>query len=115
MDQNVLAVVFMFGLIPALIFSYALFTFIMKSRERMAMIEKGILPITEPKQERSRNNIKGAFMGAGAGFGTLIGHFIQVYFGMEEPFGYLSMAFLFGGIGLIIYYLMAAKGKFQNQ
>lgn len=115
MDQNILAVVFMFGLIPALIFSYALFTFIMKNKERMAMIEKGILPIPEPKQERPKQDIKGAFFIAGVGLGVLVGYLVQQYLGMGEPFGYLSMAFLFGGIGLIIYYLMASKGKFQNQ
>lgn len=114
MDENLIAAICIFGLAPALIFSYLIFTFIMKNKERMAMIEKGILPIREEKQERPQNNIKGAFMSAGAGLGVLIGYLIQKYLGMEEPFGYLSMAFLFGGVSLIIYYVLLSKGKFSN-
>ena len=78
------------------------------------MIEKGILPIQTTEQEQPKNNIKKAFLYAGAGFGLLMGYFVQIYFGMKQPFSYLSMTFLFAGIGLIIYYLMASKGKFQN-
>lgn len=114
MDQNIIAVFFMFGLIPTLIFMFLIFRFIMKNRERMAMIEKGLVPVPEAKADLPRNNVKTAFMVSGVGFGVLVGHLLQRYLGMEDPFGYLSMAFLFGGIGLIVYYLMASKGKFQN-
>ena len=115
MDENILAIIFLFGLIPLLIFSYLILIFIQKIKERMAMIEKGIMPIHEPKEERPVNRIKQAFLSAGVGLGVLVGHFVQKYLGMEDPFGYLSMAFLFGGIGLIIYYTLVSKGKFLNK
>ncbi len=114
MNKQDLVIVFIFGLIPTLVFVFLMFAFIMKNKERMAMIEKGLVPIPEAKKERPTNNIKSAFMASGVGFGVLVGHLLQKYVDMEDPFGYLSMAFLFGGIGLIIYYLMASRGKFQN-
>ena len=81
------------------------FYFRARNRERMAMIEKGKdLDLSKMKFESGNRNwtLKlGLFM-IGLAVGTLVGNILAVNItSIEEPIAYISMIFLFGGIGLI--------------
>ncbi len=45
----------------------------------------------------------------GLGIGLLMGDYLENITQMPEPVAYLSMMFLFGGIGLIAYYLIQKR------
>ena len=81
-----------------------------RNKERMAMIDKG----TDPKIfKMSRlSTLKWGMFFVGIGVGIFFGSLLEKYTMMDEA-GYPAMIFLFGGAGLITYYLIA--GKFDKK
>ena len=81
-----------------------------RHRERMAMIEKGFDASLLTPDVRNRTGKFGALklgMAAiGIGLGLLIGGILARTTNLEEPVAYFSMITLFGGLGLITYYLL---------
>lgn len=89
-----------------------------RNKERMAMIEKGAdasLFRTRPSQTLNGINyftLKTGLFFIGIGLGVIIGNIIDVYTSLEEATAYISMIFLFGGLGLVAgYWLQEKKSK----
>jgi len=81
-----------------------------RNKERLALIEKGIDASIFNKGEKTTGYpaLKIGMLFAGAGIGILAGYFLSNA-GMLEVAAYFSMILLFGGLGLVTYYLIEKK------
>jgi hypothetical protein len=108
--EGILVPAIVFGSITAIVISLAYF----KNRriERTALIASG-KEASIFKEENTKSTIhqtlKFGMLFFGLGIGLLLGDFLVYLFGMNETVAYLSMMFLFGGLGLIIYYVLQKK------
>lgn len=86
-----------------------------RNKERMAMIERGYdINQLIPKEDRNtykNSALKWGLLLVGAGLGLIIGIFLSQFFVWEgNQFGAVaSMVMLFGGAGLVTYYLIAGN------
>lgn len=104
----------------AMVFGIFYMFFTTRNKERLALIEKGADASLfntgkEPSQvgnslSRIFSVLKFGLFFIGIGLGILAGYFISMA-GMGEGAAYPSMIFLFGGLGLIVYYLITRKNK----
>jgi hypothetical protein len=89
-----------------IVFVYMYFT--SRNRIRMALIERdkdaGIFRKTRDRSLALRNGLVGVMVGVG----ILLGYQLE-QLGVTPFVAYLSMVFIFGGLGLIAYYLYAQK------
>ena len=79
-----------------------------RNKERLAMIEKGLDPsVLDKKVEKgaSYGPLLWGLLLMGVGFGAFAGYIISVNNNWERHLTIHSMALLFGGIGLVIYYI----------
>jgi len=100
-------------LVPVAFFAvvYGIFHLYVRRKERLALIEKGLTASIFNSEANVSPSLKwGIFMVAIA-IGFLLGEVLIQNTRMEEGVAYLSMIFLFGGIGLVIYYFIARKHK----
>jgi hypothetical protein len=81
-----------------------------RHRERMSMLEKGV-PRSPFNSVRYANflTLKYGMLLVGIAVGMLMGHFVTYHFGISKSTGFLSMLFLFGGLSLILNYLINRK------
>ena len=82
-----------------------------RNKERLAMIEKGVNPEifkTKAEPDSGYGNFKVGLFLIGIGIGIVAGYFLSES-GMDETAAYFSMIFLFGGIGLVISFLLQKK------
>ncbi len=101
-------------LVPIVLFiaiAVVLYIFIQaRHRERMAMIEKGYDASLLQADIRNRTGKFGALKvgiaSIGVGLGFLVGSILEATTTIDDDVAYFSMIALFGGIGLIIYYLL---------
>lgn len=101
-------------LVPIVFFiavAVVLYVFIQaRHRERMAMIEKGFDASLLQSDIRNRTGKYGALkvgiVAIGVGLGFLIGSILEATTTIDNDVAYFSMITLFGGFGLIIYYLL---------
>lgn len=108
-------------LIPISFFAFVFATFYIfittRNKERMAMIEKG----TDPKLFRTQLSgnmfftLKVGLLFIGVALGVLFGNLLANSAGMEEGPAYVSMIFLFGGIGLVVGYIFQSKKTEQTK
>jgi len=98
----------------AMVFGIYYMYYTTRNKERMALIEKGVdasLFKTGSAKGESRNIFSplkiGLFM-IGLGIGAVAGYFVGAL-GMHQGASYPSMIFIFGGLGLLVYYLMTSK------
>ena len=102
-------------LIPISFFAFVFATFYIfittRNKERMAMIEKG----TDPTLFKGRMygsmffTLKAGLLFIGVALGVLFGNLLTNGTGMEEGPAYVSMIFLFGGIGLVVGYIFQSR------
>ena len=83
-----------------------------RNRERMSMLEKGV----DPSRFTSKNNsalqtLKLGMLCVGIAVGILIGHLLYRNNWLDESVAYLSMIFLFGGVSLILNFILEKKNK----
>lgn len=86
-----------------------------RNKERLAMIEKGVNPeiFTQKSEQKSEyGNFKFGLFMIGVALGIIAGYFLSEA-GMDGTAAYFSMIFLFGGIGLIVSFLL--QGKFDKK
>ncbi|BDX37404.1 hypothetical protein CYCD_07590 [Tenuifilaceae bacterium CYCD] len=81
-----------------------------QNRERMAMIEKG-MDVTSIYKKRSNPTAvaKWGFLLVGVALGLIIGALLIHFTALSEPAVMFSSIFLFGGLGLLIYYFTIGK------
>ena len=90
--------------------AFVMITFIRKfeNEERMAMIAKGLDPnIFKPK--RAPVDLRYALVAIGASLGLLMGNLLEANTGVNDEIAYFSMLLLFGGLGLVVAYLIQQK------
>jgi hypothetical protein len=113
MDAAV-AGIFMGVLLPMVVAvgAYVMVVYIRKfeNMERMAIIEKGLDPQLFKKDKEATPSpvLRWALLLMGAGIGLLVGYFFDDIFRMEEV-AYFSMLFIFGGLGLLLAYVIEER------
>ena len=93
----------------AMIFGIVYVSITSRNRERMAMIEKGIDPAIFKSQNPEHRSLRIGMLLVGVSVGLVIGYMLNTYAGVKEELAYFSMAFLFGGLSLILYYFFTRK------
>lgn len=96
----------------ALIFASLYIHLTTRNKERLALIEKGADPELFKSKSTTGSGYSSFKLGLfliGIAFGIVAGYFLHEG-GMEEVASYFSMIFLFGGIGLVLSFLL--QGKF---
>ena len=99
----------------ALIFGWVYLYLTTRNKERMALIEKGA---SANLFNTGKSN--GGFFGklatlklgmffVGVALGALIGNILASTTMINEPIAYVSMIFLFGGLALVSYYIVASR------
>lgn len=77
------------------------FYFRARTRERLAIIEKGGQIEFPQRKERKGWGLKMGLFLAGIGIGFLVGSLLSAYTALNPDAAYFSMVFLFGGAGLV--------------
>jgi hypothetical protein len=90
-----------------------IYVFLMtRHRERMSILEKGIDPSLFTSKSNSKSNtLKIGMLCIGIATGILIGNLLYRKDWLDESVAYLSMVFLFGGISLIVNFMVDLKIK----
>jgi uncharacterized membrane protein YesL len=112
---GMLAILLIFGGGPALVVLVYYFSRKAKNKERMALIEKGVDASIYLKEETTFHTVLmwGMLMG-GIGLGLLLGYILSIYTPMREEAIMPIMALLFGGLGLIGYYVYRRKTETKS-
>ena len=107
MNEDIVIPVSFFALVFALFYMY----WTTRNKERMAMIEKGADPtLFKTKLPNTLFlTLKAGLLFIGVALGVLFGSLIEANSNMEEGPAYVSMIFLFGGIGLVVGYIIQTK------
>lgn len=84
------------------------------NKEKLALIDKGldagILHYKKTNPTHGRYNaLKFGILLIGLAIGLLLGNLLESYSGLEDVVAYFSMILLFGGIALVVYYLLMKK------
>jgi hypothetical protein len=89
-----------------------IYVFLMtRHRERIAMLEKGVdLSFFAPKGTSS-HTLKFGMLSVGIAVGILMGNYLHRADVMSKAPAFLSMIFLFGGVSLILNFLIERKLK----
>ena len=118
MEQDIIIPIF--GMMLPIIISLGAFIMIVYIRkfdnlEKMAIIDKGLDPalFKSTKNWPTSSALRFGLLLIGAGLGLVMGHWLDRAFDMEEV-GYFSMLFIFGGLGLLLAYLIEEK-KLKEQ
>jgi hypothetical protein len=82
-----------------------------RNRERMSMLEKGIHPSMFTSKSPSFQTLKLGMLCVGIAVGILVGHLLYRNNWLDESEAYLSMIFLFGGISLILNFILEKNNK----
>ncbi len=82
-----------------------------RKKERMSLIEKGADASIFAQKPESSPSLKWGIFLTGLAIGLLFGNLLEAYTTMRHEVAYFSMIFLFGGLGLIIYYFIEKKRK----
>jgi len=99
----------------ALVFASLYVYLITRNKERLALIERGADPtLFKQKSEAGSGygNFKFGLFLIGIALGILAGYFLNDA-GMDEGPAFFSMIFLFGGIGLVVSFLL--QGRFEKK
>jgi hypothetical protein len=117
MNGEFLIPIFLFGGAAWVLITY----FNNRSKERMAMIEKGVNPVDfkgTPMKEWFRTNplssLKWGLLSVFVGIGLMVGMYLHRNLDMEDSV-YLGCMLISGGIALVIFYFIAAKKVKQEQ
>jgi len=102
----IIAIVFTFGTTFGLVFYY-LFT---RNKQRLAMLEKGVDPkIFYPKPTTNKlAALKWSLLLIGLALGLFFASLIETNTDLEEG-AQFAMVFLFGGLGLLVYFFIVKK------
>lgn len=86
----------------------------LKTRENMAMIEKGFNPKQFQNRPAPYRNLKNGLLFLGAGLGLLIAYFIaESMKARDEEIIHFSLMGIGGGLGLIVSYFIERKQTLQ--
>ncbi len=96
----------------------AIIYMVIRKKERMAMMERGVDPaIFHDPPKKNAIALKYGILLVGVALGILMGKILATTaaFMYEEEVAYFAMIFLFGGLGLLIYHFLSKKMKEEEQ
>ncbi len=95
-------------LIPIAFFAavYGIIFLLIRKKERMALIDRGLDPRSFENPTTSFSTLKYGLLLTGVGFGILLANIIVSIGAMDNEPAYFSFVALFGGIALIIDYII---------
>jgi hypothetical protein len=99
-------------LVPLGAFAMIFGIFYLRTRENMALIEKGLNPKEFANRPAPYRSLKTGLLFVGAGIGLLLAYLIDMNSGMrvhDNPAIYFSLIAIGGGSGLIISYIIEKK------
>ena len=85
-----------------------------RQKERMALIRTGGNASNLDTKGNVLGSLKWGMIFIGIGLGIIVGKIISSSTAMEEEAAFFSMICLFGGIALMIYYIVANRFKEKN-
>jgi hypothetical protein len=103
---------FVFLVFALLVFGITYIFLFTRNKERMALIEKGASANLFYSGKRTGSStwvLKLGVFFVGIAIGTLIGAVLHATTTLSEEVSYLSMICLFGGLSLVVYYLVERK------
>ena len=82
-----------------------------RHKERMALIEKGADAslFKKPYSIKPTTVLKWGMFFAGLAIGAFFGNLIAEYTALEDVVSYISMILLFGGLSLVLFYMVDKK------
>lgn len=112
---GLMAIILIFGGIPTAIVLIYYFSRKAKNKERLALIEKGIDASIFMKEETSFHNVlMWGMLICGIGLGSLLGYILSVFTPLREEIIMPTAALLFGGLGLISFYVYRKKREVKS-
>jgi len=95
-------------IIPVSLFAmiYGIVYIIVRRKERLAMIEKGVDSSIFGKDSKSTGSLKWGLLFVGIGIGILLGKVFAAYSCLGEEASMFSMICLFGGLSLLVYHFI---------
>lgn len=96
-------------------FSYAVIFLLVRKKERMALLDKGVdaAYFISPLKNQSFIALKIGLLLIGLSVGIICGGILYHTAIMEQEESYFSMIFLFGGLGLVINHFMEKAERLQ--
>ncbi|MCB9016943.1 MAG: hypothetical protein H6541_14245 [Lentimicrobiaceae bacterium] len=98
-------------LIPATIFAtiYGIVYLLIRRKERMALLDRGLDPTSFEKKSNDFSSLKYGLLFTGVGLGLLLANILVSTGAMEREAAYFSLVSLFGGIALILDYILEIR------
>ena len=98
-------------LMAAVVFSaiYGVIKLFVHRKERLVMVEKGTDMPEVKKEEFTFSSLKFGIFFIGVGLGVLVANILTFTTRLESEVAYFSMIFLFGGLSLVIHYLIEGR------
>lgn len=93
------------------IFGIAYVFLMTRHRERMSMLEKGTDPSLFTSRSSKSQTLKFGMLSVGIAIGILVGNLLCKNDWLDKPVAYLSMIFLFGGISLVLNFIIDSRIK----
>ena len=95
-------------LIPIALFAmiYGIVYIIVRRKERLTMIEKGVDASIFGKGMKNTGSLKWGMLFVGIGVGILLGKIFAAYSCLGEEASMFSMICLFGGLSLLVYHFV---------
>ena len=98
-------------LIPISFFAlvYGIVYLLVRRKERMALIEKGVSAELLESSNKTPSSLKWGMLFVGVGLGLLIGRILGELTCLGEEEAVFSMILLLGGFSLILYHIIASR------
>lgn len=105
-------------LIPATVFAtiYGVIYLLIRRKERMALLDRGLDPLSFEKKSTNFSSLKYGLLFTGIGLGLILANILVSMNIMDNEAAYFSLVSLFGGIALILDYVLEISiTKRQNK
>ncbi len=113
---GLVAVLLIFGGTPTVIVLLYYFGRRAKHKERLALIDKGMDPSVFMKEEPpSLSALMWGLLILGIGLGCALGYILSVFTSLGQAYMMPSLALLFGGLGLVGFFLYRKKAEVTSQ
>lgn len=98
-------------LVPATVFAtiYGIVYLLIRRKERMALIDRGLDPLSFESKSNDFSSLKYGLLFTGIGFGLILANILVNTGTMEREAAYFSLVSLFGGIALILDYILEIR------